>query len=71
MIERERPADNRRMVRVGITDAGLQLVRDMEADVRQCHERQLGHLEQADLDQLIALLRAARRPHEADDSSWL
>jgi DNA-binding MarR family transcriptional regulator len=71
LIERERPADNRRVVRVGITQTGLQLLRDMEADVKQCHERQLGHLDQAELDQLIALLRAARRPHESQDSNWL
>jgi DNA-binding MarR family transcriptional regulator len=71
LIERERPADNRRVVRVGITEAGLQLLRDMEADVKLCHERQLGHLDQAQLDQLIALLRAARKPHESQDSNWL
>jgi DNA-binding MarR family transcriptional regulator len=71
LIERERPADNRRVVRVGITEAGLQLLREMEADVKQCHERQLGHLNQTELDQLIALLRAARRPHEPQDSNWM
>ena len=35
-----------------------------------CHARQLGHLTRASLADLIALLRAARLPHEDADSSW-
>jgi DNA-binding MarR family transcriptional regulator len=71
LIARERPADNRRVVRVGITDAGLALLRTLDAPVRACHARQLGHLPPADLEQLVALLRAARRPHEDADSTWI
>src|SRR5947209_534194 len=71
LIVRERRADNRRVVRVGITDAGLALLRKLDAPVRACHLRQLGHLAPADLEQLVALLRAARRPHEDPDSPWL
>ncbi len=70
-IQRERPVDNRRVVRVGITAAGLELIKNLEVEVRQCHEKQLGHLDAEQLTQLTALLRIARRPHEPAESTWL
>jgi DNA-binding MarR family transcriptional regulator len=70
LIARERPPDNRRVVRVGITRAGLALLGELAAPVRACHRRQLGHLAPRDLQALIELLRAAREPHEEADSSW-
>ena len=70
LIARDRPADNRRVVRVGITDAGLALLRDLREPLRRCHGRQLGHLSQKELKDLAALLRAARIPHEDADSRW-
>lgn len=69
LIARDRPADNRRVVRVGITNAGLALLRRLAGPLRECHARQLGHLPAADLKHLIALLRAARAPHE-EDGVW-
>lgn len=71
LIERERPADNRRMVLIGLTATGRELLADLDAQVRQCHARQLGHLSEDDLRQLIALLEAARVPHEESGSHWL
>ena len=70
LIERERPTDNRRVVRVGITAAGIALLIEMRDAVRECHVRQLGHLSRKDLETLVALLRAARWPHEDADSTW-
>jgi DNA-binding MarR family transcriptional regulator len=70
LVERDRPADNRRVVRVGITGAGLALLREMDGPVRACHARQLGHLPAGDLKSLTALLRTARKPHEDPGSSW-
>ena len=70
LIERERPADNRRVVRVAITEAGRELLRELRAPLRQCHARQLGHLSRHDLNTLAALLQAARAPHEDVSSSW-
>jgi len=70
LVERERPADNRRVVRVGITPAGRKLVARIAGPLRDCHARQLGHLPPADLRRLADLLRAARRPHEPAGSSW-
>ena len=70
LIERSRPADNRRMVEVRITAAGLALLHEMHADIQACHVGQLGHLKRAELHTLIDLLCAARRPHERADSDW-
>ncbi|MBM4072864.1 MAG: MarR family transcriptional regulator [Planctomycetes bacterium] len=70
LIVRERPAGDRRTVAVGITAVGLALLRELDRDVRACHERQLGHMKKSDLRTLIELLRAARRPHEGPDSDW-
>lgn len=70
LIHRERRANNRRVVRVGITDAGLSLLDELSESLRECHALQLGHLSQKQLRDLIALLRAARLPHEDDSSSW-
>ncbi|HZL35874.1 MAG TPA: MarR family winged helix-turn-helix transcriptional regulator [Tepidisphaeraceae bacterium] len=70
LIERERPADNRRVVLVGITEAGLGLLDELARDVRESHARQLGHLGAADLKTLIDLLRKARGPHEPAGGDW-
>lgn len=70
LIERERPADNRRVVNIGITDAGVALLDELQEQVRDCHARQLGHLRPAQMRQLVELLKKARDPHEADESNW-
>jgi DNA-binding MarR family transcriptional regulator len=70
LVRRERPAENRRVVEVRVTDAGLKLLQNLDDPVRRCHARQLGHLSQARLGQLVALLEQARRPHEPPGSSW-
>jgi DNA-binding MarR family transcriptional regulator len=70
LVERDRPADNRRVVHVGITAAGFALLRELREPLRRCHARQLGHLTAAQLADLTALLRAARLPHEEAPSPW-
>jgi DNA-binding MarR family transcriptional regulator len=70
LIERDRPADNRRIVRVGITEAARALLRTLREPLRRCHQQQLGHLSPKELSNLAALLRAARSPHEDADSRW-
>jgi DNA-binding MarR family transcriptional regulator len=70
LITRQRPADNRRIVRVQITPAGTSLLDEIAGPLRACHQRQLGHLPQADLNRLARLLRAARLPHEDENSTW-
>lgn len=70
LIERDRPADNRRVVRVGITEAGRNLLQQLREPIRQCHSQQLGHLPHKELQSLVALLRSARSPHEDPSSIW-
>jgi DNA-binding MarR family transcriptional regulator len=70
LVARDRPADNRRVVRVGITAEGLALLRELREPLRRCHARQFGHLSRKDLHDLIALLRAAREPHEGPATGW-
>jgi DNA-binding MarR family transcriptional regulator len=70
LVERDRPASNRREVHICISPAGLTLLRELRAPLRRCHARQLGHLTRKELRQLVALLRAARLPHENESSSW-
>ncbi len=71
LINRERAAGDRRVVKVGVTAAGLALLRRLDAEVRACHEHQLGHLSPKQLHALIDLLRTARQPHETAESDWL
>lgn len=70
LIERERPADNRRMVLIGLTEKGRKMLAQLDEAVRDCHARQLGHLSQPQLAELISLLQAARAPHEEPASPW-
>ncbi|HMF16265.1 MAG TPA: MarR family transcriptional regulator [Gemmataceae bacterium] len=70
LIVRDRLPDNRRVVHVGITAGGLDLLDELRNAVRECHVRQLGHLSQKKLNSLIVLLKAARGPHEDSDSTW-
>lgn len=71
LIVRDRPAENRRVVRIGITAPGLSLLDEIAGPLQECHARQLGHMTAAELKQLCALLREARDPHEEEESSWL
>lgn len=71
LVARNRPAENRRTVQVSITPAGLELLAELAAPVRECHAKQLGHLPPDQLKKLIDLLRQARRPHEAEGGGWV
>ncbi|MCE9531329.1 MAG: MarR family transcriptional regulator [Planctomycetes bacterium] len=70
LIDRDRPAENRRVVRIGITEAGMALLEDLREPILACHTRQLGHLSRQKLNELVSLLQEAREPHEADASIW-
>lgn len=71
LVLRTRKPENRRVVEVALTDAGLQLLKDLEEPVQQCHERQLGHLAADELHELIRLMELARTPHEEPGSRWI
>jgi DNA-binding MarR family transcriptional regulator len=70
LVARQRMPDNRRVVQVGITEAGLALLKALDQPVRHCHLRQLGHLSHTQLQSLVELLRTARLPHEEQQSAW-
>lgn len=70
LIQRDRPRENRRVVDVMITNAGIALVRTLHPELQACHRRQLGHLSREKLEALAALLNEARMPHEDDASTW-
>jgi DNA-binding MarR family transcriptional regulator len=70
LIERQRLTHNRRVVQVGISGAGLALLKQLDEPVRQCGRKQLGHLTSADLARLTELLRSAREPHEDAENPW-
>ncbi|MFO0863487.1 MAG: MarR family transcriptional regulator [Gemmataceae bacterium] len=70
LIVRTRSTEDRRLVLVGISDAGLHLLKDIAGPLRECHRKQLGHLDPGELKALVDLLRKARAPHEPEESSW-
>ena len=70
LIRRDRHAADRRVVQIAITPAGAELLEEVTQPLRECHEKQLGHLSKAELKSLGSLLKAARRAHEPDDSIW-
>jgi len=70
VIARERRADNRRIVRVGLTNNGTALLDRLAEPLRECHQRQLGHLSAGRLKELRDLLREARGPHEEEGGVW-
>jgi DNA-binding MarR family transcriptional regulator len=70
LIVRARTDEDRRAVLVGVTEQGLALLKQIADPLRECHERQLGHLSPSELRSLVELLRKARGPHEPLDSPW-
>jgi len=70
LISRQRPADNRRTMLVGVTPAGTELLGAIAEPLRACHRRQLGHVTADEMRELIELLRKARAPHETEQSPW-
>lgn len=59
-VERHRETEDRRVVRVGITKAGLAVIAPLDAPVEAIHVRQLGHMGEKRLKEFIGLLETAR-----------
>jgi DNA-binding MarR family transcriptional regulator len=70
LIDRQRPAENRRVVNIGITPAGVALLDQLADEVLQCAQTQLGHLSETEVETLIDLLRKSRQPHEPPGGEW-
>ncbi|SFI85885.1 MarR family winged helix-turn-helix transcriptional regulator [Planctomicrobium piriforme] len=60
LVHRERRDENRRVVEVGITQAGLDLLEELAEPVLEVHRQQLGHLDAEELELLTRLLEKAR-----------
>ena len=60
LVARCRQQDDRRVVAVRITEAGLKLLAELDAKIVAAHRKQLGHMSEKELKQLIALLEKAR-----------
>src|SRR5262245_59909052 len=71
LLTRTRSAKDRRAVLVAISARGRELLDRVAEPLRKCHEKQLGHMSGAELKSLITLLKAARAPHETEDSPWI
>ncbi len=69
-VTRTRPEENRRIVRLSITEAGQHLLDQLENPVTECGTEQLGHLNAGELADLTKLLQKARGPHEDPQSAW-
>ena len=62
LVARERDATDRRLVTTRITRQGLALLSRLDAPVAAAHQHALGHMTNAQLGSLIALLTLARTP---------
>ncbi len=60
LVTRARDEDDRRVVTAKITAKALQILAALDEPLVALHRRQLGHLSEEKLRQLIALLEAAR-----------
>ncbi|MEM9251309.1 MAG: MarR family transcriptional regulator [Planctomycetota bacterium] len=60
LISRHRGTDDRRVVRIALTDAGRELVDDLDEPVLELHRQQMGHLSERQLASLSRLLEKAR-----------
>lgn len=62
LVRRKRSDADRRVVRVGITAAGLDLLASLDDPVNEEHIRQFAHMSRDDLVQLRELLEKVRTP---------
>jgi DNA-binding MarR family transcriptional regulator len=58
LIARGRDTRDRRIVRTRITDTGLELLTTLDEVIDAVHEKQLGHMSEAELRRLIATMGA-------------
>lgn len=63
LVRRERPSDNRRQVLCYVTKAGLDLVGELDAPMKEQAVEALRRLKKSELEELIRLLKLARNEH--------
>src|ERR1039458_1609759 len=64
LIRQQRDRQDRRAVWTHISAAGLELLSEMDPVIRQVPQELLGHLNGAELTELIRLLELVRKPNE-------
>ena len=60
LIEHDRSHEDRRVLVLTATRKGLKLLEGMNRPMADLHRRQLGHMERAELKELIRLLQKSR-----------
>ncbi|MGD0389839.1 MAG: MarR family transcriptional regulator [Tepidisphaeraceae bacterium] len=65
LVHRQRQADDRRVVHITITPAGLSLLAELDGVARETNKKALGHLGSERLSLLVKLLEEARDPVES------
>jgi DNA-binding MarR family transcriptional regulator len=61
LVTRMREEKDRRVITARITKDGLRMLKELDAPIQQYHQKQLGHMGEKKLVELIWLLELARR----------
>lgn len=62
LVDRARDEQDRRVVKTRITEQGLAVLADLDEPIAELHRRQLGHLGETKLRQLLSLLEETATP---------
>ena len=65
LVARERSAEDRRVIYVGITEEGLQVLGRLDEPVRGMHESAMAHMDRHEIEALIGLLEKVRKPGDS------
>jgi DNA-binding MarR family transcriptional regulator len=66
-VARERCAKDRRVIYVALTDKGRSTLSALDEPLEELHEKLIGHLSKAELEELIRLLEKARGAVSAEE----
>jgi MarR family 2-MHQ and catechol resistance regulon transcriptional repressor len=69
LVQRERSAEDRRVVFVAINDRALDLMARLDEPLRDLHAQLVGHLTEGELQELIRLLEKLRCPLGTDHNT--
>jgi DNA-binding MarR family transcriptional regulator len=66
LVSRQRSDEDRRIVNVSITQAGLDVLARLDAPLLELHQKAMAHFSTEELGELIRLLEKARQPCEEE-----
>jgi DNA-binding MarR family transcriptional regulator len=64
LVSRQRSAEDRRIVNVSVTQAGLDVLERLDAPLLELHRKAMAHFTADELTELVRLLEKARQPCE-------